>query len=73
VWHGEQALGRKLVDASGAEAPFWSATKVAEDTRIPVDGYQIVSFHPGMDGSSLDVTHAGAPAWPLQLRSTTPM
>lgn len=56
VWHGEQALGRKLVDANGNEAPFWSATKVAEDTRIPIDGYQLVSFHPGMDGASLDVT-----------------
>jgi hypothetical protein len=28
------ALGRMLVDESGAEAPFWRATKVASDTRI---------------------------------------
>jgi hypothetical protein len=29
-----RALGRVLVDASGADAPFWRATKVASDTRI---------------------------------------
>ena len=28
------ALGRVLVDATGAEAPFWRATKVGADTRI---------------------------------------
>ena len=27
-------LGRVLVDAAGAEAPFWRATRVASDTRI---------------------------------------
>jgi len=57
LWHGEQALGRKLVDATGAETPFWSATKVAEDTRIPIDGSQTVAFQPGVSGAaSLDVT-----------------
>lgn len=29
-----RALGRVLVDGSGAEAPFWRATRVASDTRI---------------------------------------
>lgn len=32
----ERALGRQLVDASGAEVPFWRATKVGVDTRIGV-------------------------------------
>lgn len=30
-------LGRKLVDANGAEVPFWQATRVESDTRIKVD------------------------------------
>jgi hypothetical protein len=29
-----RTLGRVLVDASGADAPFWRASKVASDTRI---------------------------------------
>jgi len=33
-----RALGRVLVDASGAEVPFWRATKVGSDTRIVVGG-----------------------------------
>jgi hypothetical protein len=33
-----RTLGRKLVDASGVEVPFWKATKVASDTRIAVGG-----------------------------------
>lgn len=33
-----RALGRMLVDAQGAEAPFWRAAKVASDTRIQVGG-----------------------------------
>ncbi len=33
-----RALGRVLVDGSGAEAPFWRATKVGSDTRIAAGG-----------------------------------
>lgn len=33
-----RALGRHLVDRSGAEAPFWRATRVASDTRIAPRG-----------------------------------
>ena len=33
-----RALGRVLVDASGAEVPFWKATRVASDTRIAAGG-----------------------------------
>jgi hypothetical protein len=33
-----RALGRVLVDASGAEVPFWRATKVGSDTRIAPGG-----------------------------------
>lgn len=32
------SLGRHLGDESGAFAPFWRATKVVEDTRIPSGG-----------------------------------
>jgi hypothetical protein len=34
----QRMLGRKLVDASGAEVPFWKATRVDSDTRIAVGG-----------------------------------
>lgn len=34
----ERTLGRKLVDASGNEVPFWNATRVESDTRITVGG-----------------------------------
>jgi hypothetical protein len=33
-----RALGRKLVDASGAEVPFWKATRLEADTRILAGG-----------------------------------
>jgi len=33
-----RALGRVLVDGSGAEVPFWKATKVGSDTRIAPGG-----------------------------------
>jgi hypothetical protein len=33
-----RVLGRVLVDAAGAEVPFWKATKVGSDTRIAPGG-----------------------------------
>jgi hypothetical protein len=34
----ERWLGRKLVDATGGEVPFYRATRLAEDTRIAPKG-----------------------------------
>jgi len=34
VARAEHAFGRRLVDAQGAEAPFWDAERVASDDRI---------------------------------------
>ena len=34
VGHDERSLGRVVVDAAGAEVPFWKAVKVGSDTRI---------------------------------------
>ena len=38
TWHDQRELGRVLVDASGNEVPFWAATRVGADTRIPPAG-----------------------------------
>ncbi len=48
-----RALGRVLVDASGAEVPFWTATKVGSDTRIApgADWHETFAFHPASAGT----------------------
>lgn len=51
-----RALGRKLVDASGAEVPFWKATKVESDTRIAVGGRWTETFtFPGATTGTVEV------------------
>ena len=48
------ALGRVLVDASGAEVPFWRATKVGSDTRIPAGAtaHEAFRFQPAGAGTA---------------------
>lgn len=55
-------LGRRLVDAAGAEVPFWRASRVAEDTRIaPGQTWSDeVSFAiPGAGAVEVEVTYRG--------------
>jgi hypothetical protein len=59
-----QALGRTLVDAAGAEAPFWHATRVASDTRIAAGSSRSVTFAlpAARDGAiEIDVVYRGLP------------
>lgn len=54
------ALGRTLVDASGAEVPFWRATKVGSDTRIAAGATarETFTFHPTGAGTvEIDVAY----------------
>lgn len=53
-----RALGRHLVDASGADAPFWRATRVASDTRIPPRGSrrEVFTFR-ARDTALVEVLH----------------
>jgi plasmid stability protein len=57
-------LGRKLVDASGAEVPFWRATRVADDSRIQA-GETLATdhaFHPAAGGSiEIEVAYRSLP------------
>jgi hypothetical protein len=59
-----KALGRYLVDASGKEVPFYNATRVREDTRIPPNGQQTWSESfpsPATAGSvEIEVEHLAA-------------
>lgn len=49
----EHAFGRRLVDAAGKPAPFYAATRVAADERIPAKGQRTV-------GLELDAPDTGA-------------
>lgn len=44
AWHDQRELGRVLVDNNGKEVPFWAATRVGADTRIPPAGQSTMSF-----------------------------
>ena len=52
------ARGRVLVDAAGKPAPFWRATKVAEDSRIPPNGDLTwdLTFPPPPGAGAVEVT-----------------
>ena len=55
-----RSLGRHLVDGSGAEAPFWRATKVASDTRIAPRGSWRETFtFRARDAAVVEVLHRG--------------
>ena len=59
-----RVLGRSLVDAAGAEVPFWRATRVGSDTRIPAGGTwkDAFEFHPAGGGPvEVEVVHRGLP------------
>ncbi len=53
------ALGRVLVDAAGAEVPFWRATRVGSDSRVPSGAtrHEVFTFHTTGAGTA-DVTIA---------------
>jgi len=56
VASAEHPFGRMLVDAQGRPAPFYKATKVASDDRIPAKGSRKVSLelaHP--EGGALEL------------------
>jgi hypothetical protein len=48
------ALGRVLVDAAGAEVPFWRATRVGSDSRVPSGAtrHEVFTFHPSGAGTA---------------------
>ncbi len=51
-----RALGRKLVDAKGAETPFWKAVRVDADTRIGVGSEWTETIElPSVTGGQLEV------------------
>jgi hypothetical protein len=51
-----RTLGRKLVDMTGAEVPFWRATRVESDTRITVGGKWSDTMHlPAANAASVSV------------------
>ena len=53
-----RSLGRVLVDASGADAPFWRASKVASDTRIaPRASWRGTFTFRGRDTALVEVLH----------------
>lgn len=60
----QRALGRKLVDGSGAEVPFWQATRVESDTRIQVGSEWTDTVHlPHATAGSveIEVVYRGLP------------
>jgi len=70
-----RALGRVLVDATGAEAPFWRATRVGADSRIPPGGtwtetFALGPFEPGtieVEVVHRDLTEAAARRLPASV------
>jgi hypothetical protein len=51
-----RALGRVLVDATGAEVPFWRATQVGSDTRIaPGGSWQDTLVLPAASAGAVEV------------------
>jgi hypothetical protein len=54
----ERELGRVLVDKDNKEVPFWEATRVGSDSRIPPGGQQTMSF-PATENATIRVLYRG--------------
>ena len=55
IGRAERTFGRRLVDAAGQAAPFWTAVRVAADERIAPGETRRETFE--LDGSSAGVVH----------------